>query len=401
VTFTVIPADYREPSILSPVAPTEVDEKVVVVTTGDADYFARVDRDGGEGAYDVTAEVRVRGDGPGELNESALRATPTAYPAEIERLYLQLPDEIIGDNAKKLELEIAEKAGSPAPIDLADAAVSVLGSSEFDYDIDIRDIDCGSTSYVECFATYKRGFCQYYAITMAAILRDLGVPTRIAGGFLPGSRDRSGTEVIDSASIHEWVEVYFPGYGWVEFDPTPASVSQLAPLPTGPPQASSSPGAAASAIAQPSRFDPRINEDPNAPSGSVLGSGGPGSLGPLVAVGLLLLIVVVGLAFLAWQRGPRGPTNVEGAYGMVIRIASRLGFKPRPAETVYEYAGALGDVLPDVRPELQTVAQAKVESVYGRQLLSEERLAAINAAQRRLRVGLFRLAFRRRERGRR
>lgn len=402
VTFTVIPADYHQPAILSPVAPTEVDEAVRVVTTGDTDYFAKIDRDGGSGAYDVTAEVRLRGDGPGELNESALRATPTTYPDELKRLYLQLPDGIIGVNARKLEVQIAEEAGgSTAPIDLADAAVAVLGSSEFDYDTDISDIDCAGVSNVECFATYKRGFCQYYAVTMAAILRDLGVPTRIVEGFLPGSRDRSGTEVIDSASIHEWVEVYFPGYGWVEFDPTPASVSQLAPLPTGPPQASGSPGPAASAVAQPSRRDPRENEDPNALSGSILGSGGPGSLGPLVAVGLLLVIVVVGLAFLAWQRGPRGATNVDGAYGMVIRIASRLGFRPRPAETIYEYAGALGDVLPDVRPELQTVAQAKVESVYGRQLFGDERLAAINAAQRRLRVGLFRLAFRRRERGRR
>ena len=65
------------------------------------------------------------------------------------------------------------------------------------------------------------------------------------------------------------------------------------------------------------------------------------------------------------------------------------------------YAGTLGDVLPDVRPELQTVAHAKVESIYAREILGTERLARVREAQRRLRVSLLRLAFRRKERRRR
>ncbi|HEV7603779.1 MAG TPA: DUF4129 domain-containing protein, partial [Candidatus Limnocylindrales bacterium] len=91
----------------------------------------------------------------------------------------------------------------------------------------------------------------------------------------------------------------------------------------------------------------------------------------------------------------------ESAYGNVTRIASRLGFGPRPAQTVYEYAGVLGDLLPTLRPELQTVARAKVESVYAREILGPERLDSLRAAQRRLRVRLLKLALRRRERRRR
>ena len=68
---------------------------------------------------------------------------------------------------------------------------------------------------------------------------------------------------------------------------------------------------------------------------------------------------------------------------------------------MYEYAGVLADVLPVVRPELETVAKAKVESVYAREILGDERLASLKAAQRRLRVSLLRLAFRRRERRKR
>ena len=79
----------------------------------------------------------------------------------------------------------------------------------------------------------------------------------------------------------------------------------------------------------------------------------------------------------------------------MTRIASRFGFGPRPTQTVYEYATALGEVLPDARPELQTVARAKVESAYGREILGDDRLASLRAAQRRLRVSLLRLAFRR------
>ena len=73
-------------------------------------------------------------------------------------------------------------------------------------------------------------------------------------------------------------------------------------------------------------------------------------------------LVVGAVAFVVWQRGPRGPTSADDAYGTVTRIASRFGFGPRPNQTVYEYAGVLSDVLPIVRPELETVARAKVES---------------------------------------
>jgi hypothetical protein len=68
---------------------------------------------------------------------------------------------------------------------------------------------------------------------------------------------------------------------------------------------------------------------------------------------------------------------------------------------VYEYAGALADELPMVRPELETVARAKVEVAYGARSLADDRLATLRAAHRRLRVQLLRLVARRRDRPRR
>jgi hypothetical protein len=399
-TFTVTPAEFRGETMLSPQTPIEVDEAVRVTTVGQDGYFATMDRDGGSGAYTVTALTQVDGNDPGQLNLAALRATSTAYPQEISDLYLGVTEGSLGPNAQALEAKIVAEAPSKKPIDLANQLVAELHSANFKYATDIRDLDCADLSTVECFATYRRGFCQQYAATMAVILRDLGVPTRIAQGFLPGARaPRGATEQILFSNAHAWVEVYFTGYGWVTFDPTGGNLSQVAPLPSGRPVASLAPGPSATIPGASRKPDIDGRDQTGGPAaGSARGGG---SLGPLLGVGALLLLIVGGLAFVTWQRGPRGATSADGAYGSVTRIASRFGFGPRPGQTVYEFAGALGEVLPSVRPELETVARAKVESVYARQILGDERLASLRAAQRRLRVGLLRLAFTRKERRRR
>lgn len=398
-TFTVTPAEFRDATVLSPQTPIEVDQAVRVTTVGQDGYLATIDRTEGNGAYTVTALTAVDGNDPGQLNLAALRATSMTYPQEVSDLYLGVAVGSLGPNAQALEAKIVAEAASRKPIDLANQLVAELHSDNFTYDTDIRDLDCSNVSRVECFATYRKGFCQYYAATMAVILRDLGVPTRIAEGFLPGARaPRTATEQILFSNAHAWVEVYFSGYGWVTFDPTGGNLSQVAVLPSGRPVASLEPG--------PSATIPGASRNADVPGsdrqgGPAAGSARGGSLGPLLGVGALLLLAVGGLAFVSWQRGPRGGTSADGAYGSVTRIASRFGFGPRPGQTVYEFAGALGDILPDVRPELETVARAKVESVYARQILGDERLAGLRAAQRRLRVGLLRLAFRRKERRRR
>jgi Transglutaminase-like superfamily len=398
-TFTVTPGEYRASTILSPQTPVSVDQGVRLTTVGQSGYFATLDRTQGNGPYTVTALTPIDGNEPGQLNLAALRATDTTYPDEIKALYLPLPEGSLGPNAQLLEAKILDEAPSQAPIDLANQLVKELQSSTYKYETDVRDLPCAGLSKVECFATYKRGFCQYYAATMAVILRDIGIPTRIAQGFLPGSRQpNAATEQVLFSNAHAWVEVYFPGYGWLMFDPTGGNVSRLAPLPSGNPNASGTlpprPSSAASIRPGPIERDPV-----DRPGGGTFG--GPSTLGPLVAVLALLLLVVGAVAFVAWQRGPRGLTTADDAYGTVTRIASRFGFGPRPAQTVYEYAGSLGDVLPTVRPELETVARAKVESVYAREILGAERLASLKAAQRRLRVSLLRLAFRRKQRRRR
>jgi transglutaminase-like putative cysteine protease len=401
VTFTVSPVGFRLPTLLAPLTPVEVDLDVRLTHVGAAGYYAAMERDGGAALrpYTVSALVPVVGDDPGQLNSAALRAAGTDYPQDIFDLYTSVSPGSMGPNTLKLEAKILSEANSLAPIDLADQLVEELHSSAYTYATDVRELDCANLSVSECFATHRRGFCQYYAATMAVILRHQGVPTRIAEGFLPGARSASGgSEQILFSNAHSWVEVYFPGYGWVPFDPTGGGVSQLAPLPSGRPVASGLPAASFSAVPQASRGS--RDEGVPGPTGSIDPTG-RGSLGPLIVIGLLLLLMVVAGASIAWQRGPRGPATADGAYGMVTRLASRFGFGPRPTQTVYEFSGSLSEILPGSRPELEVVARAKVESTYSRAVLGEERVAALMAAQRRLRVSLLRLAFRRRGRPRR
>ena len=81
----------------------------------------------------------------------------------------------------------------------------------------------------------RTGYCLHYATTMAILLRaaqpENPIPTRLVEGFLPG--DRVGNvETVGNRAAHAWVEVYFPGYGWIPFDPDwpPAAPSNLAPV---------------------------------------------------------------------------------------------------------------------------------------------------------------------------
>ena len=80
----------------------------------------------------------------------------------------------------------------------------------------------------------KRGYCQYFAGAMALMLRYLGVPARVAVGFTSGTYDeRSRTWTVTDHDAHAWVEVWFRGYGWLPFDPTPGRGSLSAPYSTG------------------------------------------------------------------------------------------------------------------------------------------------------------------------
>ena len=68
----------------------------------------------------------------------------------------------------------------------------------------------------------KQGHCEYFASSMAVMLRSLGIPARLVNGFRTGEfNDLTSRYVVRASNAHSWVEVFFPGYGWIAFDPTP------------------------------------------------------------------------------------------------------------------------------------------------------------------------------------
>jgi transglutaminase-like putative cysteine protease len=397
ITITIFPDAYRDLTIVGPNSIAAVDHESVTRLLGLDGWFSTVESTGEVEPYTVTALIPVSPDTPGALTEAQLRTAGTAYPAELKTIYLQLPDDALGPEARKLlqtiktQRKVPDGFDAENPYDLARTMERYLANPQnFQYDPNVKDERdaCGAASTVECFAIIRRGYCEYYAGAMAAMLRFSGVPARVAYGFLsnPLSRGDANVEQVGGALAHWWVEVYFPGTGWVEFDPT-GSVGQPVPLPSG---------SAGPSTPRPSQA---LSTRPPLPTGGVTPTSPGGNpttgIGPFIAIGLILLVAVGALAYAAYRRTPRRPMHPDQAWGAVAGLAARFGLGPRPSQTVYEYAGALGDEVPMARVELTTIARAKVEVAYGHRDLEPDRLQRIAQAYHRLRLAIISLVVRR------
>jgi hypothetical protein len=113
----------------------------------------------------------------------------------------------------------------------------------------------------------------------------------------------------------------------------------------------------------------------------------------MLIVGLLLALLVL------WRRRPRRLEGPDAVYRGIVRLASRLGYRPEPTQTVYEYTGMLAEQVPGARDPLGVVATATVEVTYGRRKMGTDRMQALAVAQTRIRRALLRLAFRLPRRG--
>jgi hypothetical protein len=105
-------------------------------------------------------------------------------------------------------------------------------------------------------------------------------------------------------------------------------------------------------------------------------------------------LVLAFAVLVLWRRRSRPPDDPDAVYRNVVRLASRLGYKPRPTQTVFEYTGMLADVVPKAAESLGMVAMATVEVTYGKRELGSERLAILATAQGIIRRAFLRLAFR-------
>jgi len=399
IDITVTPQDFNGRSILSPATPYSVDRNVTLQTLGDDENFVSLLREGSD-PYTVTASVPVLGEKG--FTASKLISASTSYPQEIVDLYTDVPPGSFGPDrahsaALALLADVRRIAGSDNPYVLASTMEKVLRDpSRFTYSTNVSDLECRDLGIAECFARFKRGFCQYYATEMAVLLREAKIPTRFVQGFLPTRPDSSGTETVLNRYAHAWVEVYFPGYGWWPFDPTGGNISNPVTLPQGSSVPSATPAPSSDSSARASIRAGRSEFDPAGGAGAtVTPTSRPSSPAALIVVTVLLLGSVVAVGVATWWRGPRGELTPESAWRGVARLGTRFGFGPRPTQTVYEYAATLGQRVPAARDDLQAVATAKVETSYGRVRLTDDGLRAVRDATRRLRLSLLRLLLRR------
>ena len=172
------------------------------------------------------------------LMETDLQEAGTDYPQWVLDGYLQVPDEIT-PRSKELANEIA--AGLSNPFDIVNAVTEYLRNN-IEYNQSISQPPPNQERIDWFLFDYRKGFCNYYASAEVILLRSLGIPARMAVGFAQGEREippiqgqpqvggsvvitneqisETSTYVVRQKDAHAWPEVYFPGLGWVIFEPT-------------------------------------------------------------------------------------------------------------------------------------------------------------------------------------
>lgn len=151
-------------------------------------------------------------------NPAALRSTGSQYPPGIQLRYLQLPAHL---DARVEALAEQITAQAPTPYDKASALESYL-RTRYSYTLQLPSA-LPADPLADFLFQRKRGHCEFFASAMTVMLRTLGVPARLVNGFRGGEFNRlTRSYVVRARHAHAWVEAYFPGYGWITFDPTPA-----------------------------------------------------------------------------------------------------------------------------------------------------------------------------------
>jgi transglutaminase-like putative cysteine protease len=350
-----------------------------------------------------------------------LRAAGTDYPSWVTDRYLQLPENIT-PRTRQLASEIA--AGLDNPYDMAEAITNFLREN-ITYQDTVPNPPGGQEPIDWFLFDYGRGFCNYYATAEIILLRSLGIPARMAVGYAEGQRTvlepfqfvpQQGSvnipqEISSPGDLytvrhrdaHAWPEVFFPGLGWVEFEPTVSQLPILRPraedLNLEDPEASAS-----------SQIPPEISQQS---LDELLARERNFSLGQTSEQGFripLVVLVLAGLAgvallavFLGQERRKRGlppiPVKLEAglrrigiepphllrrwvryasltplakAYLELNRALSRLGNPPQPKDTPAERAAQLGEILPSAVLPIQSLLFEYQAVTYGQQAGDQE-----------------------------
>jgi hypothetical protein len=151
-----------------------------------------------------------------EDESAAVLAPPAPLPENQRRELLELPplDERIPQLAREMTAGVTTQE---------DKARALQDRLRHDYGYTLELLPAAVADPLANFLfVRKKGHCEYFASAMAVMLRTLGIPSRVATGFLSGEYNpMTGWQVVRASDAHSWVEAWFPGRGWTTFDPTP------------------------------------------------------------------------------------------------------------------------------------------------------------------------------------
>jgi transglutaminase-like putative cysteine protease len=262
-----------------------------------------------------------------QVGEIQLRAAGNRYPQWIVERYLQLPEAFPN---RVVDLAHNLTANASNPYDQAKAIESYLRTITYTLDVPLPPVGQDVVDYF--LFDLHEGYCDYYATSMVVLARVIGLPARLVVGYAEGTyHEASNSYSVTEADAHSWAEVYFPGIGWVEFEPTGGRPPIDRPL------------------------DQPLIEIP--PPETITPT--PASIRPawLSWIGRgLALLACLALAWFAWQIGAawrlrRLPASVviTRLYRNLYQQGQRLEVPASPGATPHEFAEALGRRIANLR----------------------------------------------------
>lgn len=204
------------------------------------------------------------------------------------------------------------------------------------------------------FQSGNKGFCNYFASAMAVMLRELGIPARVAVGYTNGHPDKNNPNQMDvvGTDAHAWTQVYFAHYGWINFEPSASFKSFTRPV-AAPGETPSPPSVSGGNSGNGKVSSPGHGKQD--PEGINLGGGSASQAsGDLVrqqvglAIGSFVLLIIFAciLFGLWWQRLFRRFGLADRIYGRLCLLANWAGIPLQPSQTPYEYVRELAQSAP-------------------------------------------------------
>ncbi|MFF0753596.1 transglutaminaseTgpA domain-containing protein [Streptomyces sp. NPDC004267] len=335
----------------------------------------------------------------GDNGQNTKGARYTVTSLDVRPTAEQLADAQAAPDALRREYT---RVPASLPADVRSTALKVTRGARTDYERAVRlqdwfardggfryDVDVKSGTGVEAISRFlkdKEGFCVHFSFSMAAMARSLGIPARVAVGFMPGTPQSDGSVSVGIRDAHAWPELYFEGTGWTRFEPTPSrgSVPEYtrdrssggAATPSAQPSAGQSvqPSAAPSAQESCPPQARKLGEcGPDKAAGAALAGddGLPWTQVLLVSLAVLLVLALPLLPLLwrsrvrAARLGPSG--GVLAVWREINDTAWDYGILPDDSRTPRKTAArivTLGELPLDAADALHRVARAVEETLY-------------------------------------